>query len=97
MALTPDARDAIESDSLAILGELLTLEDAFAGGNYVRLGQLDSAFRDWNEGGKHDELLDRIREFVHAKCNDYPGAGEDSQRARCRSFLTGPASSAEAS
>ena len=34
MALTPEDTETIESDSVEILDELLTLDDAFAGGNY---------------------------------------------------------------
>jgi thioredoxin-related protein len=87
MALTPEDTATIESDSVEILDELLTLEDAFAGGNYARLDQLDSAYRSWNEGGEHDALIERIRGAVLARCEDYPEAGEDSQRARCETFL----------
>ena len=87
MALTPEDTETIESDSVEILGELLTLEDAFAGGNYSRLGQLDSAYRSWNENGEHDALVGRIRDVVRARCDYYPEAGEDSQKSRCESFL----------
>ena len=52
--LTPEDTETIETDSVEILDELLTFEDAFAGGNYSRLGQLDSAYRSWNEDGEHD-------------------------------------------
>jgi thioredoxin-related protein len=87
MALVPEQTDTIESDSIEILGELLTLDDAFAGGNLMRLRQLDSAYRSWNENREHDELVGRIRDLVQARCDDYTEAGEDSQRARCLSFL----------
>jgi thiol-disulfide isomerase/thioredoxin len=88
MALTPGDVETIESDSVEILDELLTFDDAFAGGNYARLGQLDSAYRTWNEAGEHDALVRRIREAVLARCGDYPQSGEDSQRERCESFLS---------
>jgi len=88
MALTPEDTETIESDSVEILDELLTLDDAFAGGNYSRLDQLDSAYRSWNENGEHDDLVGRIREIVQKRCNDYPESGEDSQKSRCESFLT---------
>lgn len=87
MALTPEDTETIESDSLEILDELLTLDDAFAGGNYSRLDQLDSAYRSWNEDGEHDALVSRIRDIVQARCDDYPESGEESQKSRCESFL----------
>ena len=87
MKLAPDDTSTLEADSIAILDELLSLEDAFAGGNHSRLAQLDKAYRRWNEDGGHDALLAGIRDRVHAACDRYPEDGEDSQRSRCRSFL----------
>ncbi len=88
MELEPERVQDIEEDSFDILGELLTHDDAFSGGNYSRLGQLAGAFVKWNENGQHDDLVDRIRDFVRAECGRYPG-GDDSQRSRCSEFRAG--------
>ena len=87
MELTPEDVDRVEKDSVAILNELLTLDDAFALGNFMRLEQLDSAYQEWNETGEHDELIGRIRDLVHAECDRYPAGDEDAQQSRCTSFL----------
>jgi hypothetical protein len=89
MSLTPEDAATVETASFEILSELLTQEDAFAGGNQMRLGQLDEAYRSWNEDGAHDELLDRIGTLVRDECDRYPGGGEESQQARCEAFLAG--------
>ncbi len=85
--LAPDDAQTLETDSLAILDELLTFDDAFAGGNFTRLGQLESAYEGWNEDGRHDPTIAQIRDRVHAACDRYPEGDEDAQRSRCRSFL----------
>jgi thioredoxin-related protein len=87
MDLAPERVDAIEADSLTILDELLTHDDAFALGNGLRLGQLEKAYQAWNEDAAHDEVIGRIRDRVHFACERYPAEGEDSQRARCSGFL----------
>lgn len=85
--LAPDDVETLADESLAVLDELLTFDDAFAGGNFTRLGQLESAFETWNEDGRHEELIATFRERVHAACDRYPEGGEDAQRSRCRAFL----------
>ncbi len=85
--LAADDTAALKSESLAILDELLTFDDAFAGGNYTRLGQLESALEEWNEDGRHDTLVAGIRDQVHAACDRYPEGDEDAQQSRCRAFL----------
>ncbi len=87
MELAPDRVAAIESDSLAILDELLAHDDAFALGNWLRLGQLEKAYTEWNAEGAHAEAVGGIRARVHDACERYPAAGEDSQQERCASFL----------
>ncbi len=85
--LAPGNAETLAGESLAILDELLTFDDAFAGGNYSRLGQLESAFEEWNEDGSHEQLIAAVRERVHAACDRYPEGGDDAQRSRCRAFL----------
>ena len=85
--LAPDDIETLEAHSVEILDELLSHDDAFAGGNHSRLDQLASAYESWNEDGGHDVLVARLRDRVHAACDRYPEGGEDSQRVRCRSFL----------
>lgn len=87
MELDPGNVETLESDSLEILGELLAFDDAFAGGNYMRLRQLESAYQGWNESGEHEPQVERIRDLVRAACDDFPAGGEDAQRSRCASFL----------
>ncbi|MCP3964286.1 MAG: thioredoxin fold domain-containing protein [bacterium] len=87
MKLAPGDVSTLEADSIAILDELLSLDDAFAGGNHSRLEQLDKAYQRWNEDGEHDALIAGIRDHVHAACDRYPEGDEDAQRSRCRSFL----------
>jgi len=88
MDLAPEGTGAIEADSLEILSELLTFDDAFAGGNYMRLNQLESAYQGWNAEGDHDDLVGQLRDFVHAECGRYPAGDEESQQERCAAFLT---------
>jgi len=90
--LQPENKETIETDSLEILGELLSQPDAFAGGNYSRLDSLDSAYRDWNEEDTRAESLGKIRDLVHAACDRYPEKSEDEQHVRCTSFLSQPPS-----
>ncbi|MGB5880074.1 MAG: thioredoxin family protein, partial [Thermoanaerobaculia bacterium] len=85
--LAPEDETSIETESLDILAELLALDDAFAGGNYSRLGQLEKAYQTWNEEGTHDKAVTTIREFVHQACDRYPAEGEDSAQERCTGFL----------
>jgi len=88
MALSPDDEATISAESERIVAELLTLNDAFAHGNHSRLGQLDKAYREWNEDGDHTEIVDAVRGRVHAACDRFPSAGDDSQAERCRTFLS---------
>lgn len=87
MDLSPESSERIEADSVEVLSELLTFEDAFAGGNYARLDGLQSSYWTWNKDGLHDAELARIRDHVHADCEGYPADGDDSQQERCLSFL----------
>ena len=87
MKLRPDDALTLETDSVEILDELLTFDDAFAGGNHSRLSRLASAYESWNEDGGHDDLLARLRDRVHAACERYPEGDEDAQRSRCEAFM----------
>ena len=87
MKLAPEDVATLEADSFEILSELLTFQDAFAGGNHSRLEQLASAYQQWNEEGRHDALIQKLRAHVQAACERYPEGGEDAQRSRCQAFL----------
>jgi hypothetical protein len=89
LEISPDDGETIETASLEILDELLSHDDAFAGGNHSRLGSLGKAFDSWNEDGVHQETIDRIRRHVRGACDRYPDDGDDSQRSRCLAFLVG--------
>ena len=88
LELSPDDTETITAASGEILDELLTHGDAFALGNHSRLQSLEKAYREWNEDGSHAAELDGVRKLVQAACGRYPEQGEDSQRARCESFLS---------
>ena len=85
--LAPEDSKTLADESLAILDELLTFDDAFAGGNYSRLEQLGSALAKWSEDGGNEDVIATLRDHVHASCDRYPEGGEDAQRSRCRAFL----------
>ena len=87
LQLAPDDVETLAAESLEVLDELLTFDDAFAGGNYSRLGQLESALKKWQDAGHDAELLASLRDRVHSACNRYPEGGEDDQRGRCLAFL----------
>jgi protein disulfide-isomerase len=89
MELAPDRAETIEAAALEVLEELLLQDDAFANRNHRRLVALQSAFEEWSEGGEDQAVIDRIRSVVHNGCDRFPGGDEDSQKARCLSFLAG--------
>ncbi len=88
MSLAAEDTAALEQRSREILGELLTFDDAFAGGNHMRLGQLDQAYGEWSAAGEREAVIGRLRELVHDACGRFEDDGEDSQRRRCLGFLT---------
>ena len=88
LELAPDDTQKIEHHSKEVLGELLALEDAFAGGNHSRLQALERSYLDWNQSGDHSATIGALRDFVLSACDGFPSAGDDSQRDRCLSFLT---------
>lgn len=87
MDLVPEDAETIAVESERVLAELVTFEDAFAHGNYSRLRQLDRAYREWNEEGAHQEVVDAVRQQVHIACSGFPADGDDSQAERCAGFL----------
>ena len=87
LELAPEDTPTIEKHSEEVLGELLALEDAFAGGNYSRLEGLERSYLDWNGTGEHTATLGILSEYVHSACDRFPTGGEDSQRTRCETFL----------
>jgi len=90
LSLTPDAASTVREDGTAILTDLLASPDAFAGGNWSRLEGLGSALVSWaGEDPARAEVVGALRDQVHATCERFDDAGEDSARARCRSFLAG--------
>jgi len=87
LELAPEDTQTIEEHSKEVLGELLALEDAFSGGNHSRMQGLEQSYLDWNESGDHSATIGTLRNFVLVACDGFPSAGDDSQRARCSSFL----------
>ena len=87
LELAPDDAPTIEEHSKEVLSELLALDDAFSGGNHSRLEGLERSYLDWSEEGERAATLAAVRDFVHAACDRFPTEGEDSQSARCWSFL----------
>lgn len=89
MRLAPEDTEAIESTSLAVLDELLPLDDAFSHRNQRRLERLEASYREWAEDAQRRAAVDRIRDHVRAACDRWPDdRGEDSARNRCEAFLT---------
>lgn len=87
LELSPDDTATIEDHSKEVLSELLALDDAFSGGNHSRLEGLERTYLGWSEEGERAATLAAVRDYVHAACNRFPTEGEDSQGARCWSFL----------
>jgi hypothetical protein len=87
LELAPDDTQTIEQHSKEILAELLSLDDAFSGGNHSRLEGLERSYLTWSDEGDRSATIASLRDFVHAACDTFPSEGEDSQRARCASFL----------
>ncbi|MCC7019847.1 MAG: thioredoxin family protein [Ardenticatenales bacterium] len=87
LRLTPDDEATFETDATAVLTELMANEDALALGNGDRMGTLSTAIIKWNEDGKHDAVVTRLRDVVAAKCGALDATGEDSQQSRCQQFL----------
>ncbi|MGB5295052.1 MAG: thioredoxin family protein [Thermoanaerobaculia bacterium] len=87
LELAPEDTQTIENHSKEVLAELLTLEDAFSGGNHSRLQGLERSYWDWNASGDHAATIGSLRDFVLSTCDGFPSDGEDSQRDRCSSFL----------
>jgi thioredoxin-related protein len=87
LELAPDEIPTIESHSKEVLAELLALDDAFAGGNQSRLEGLERSYLEWSEPGEREAALASLRDYVHSACESFPSEGEDSQAARCSSFL----------
>jgi len=88
LTLTPEAADAVRADGGAILADLLASPDAFSGGNWSRLQGLGTALDGWaEEDAGRAAIVRALRDQVHAACDRFDDAGEDSARARCRSFL----------
>lgn len=87
MKLKPDDLPAIETSSREVLGELLGFDDAFAGSNQARLGQLAQTYAEWAKEPAQTAVVSEVRELVQAQCPRFPADGEDSQQARCRAFL----------
>jgi thioredoxin-related protein len=88
LELAPTELDKIESESMEVLGELLTFDDAFAGGNQLRLSQLASAYEEWGgDEGARQSVVGHLRDYVYSACERYPDDSDDSQRRRCESFL----------
>jgi hypothetical protein len=89
LELAPENEARIRAESLRVLGELVGLDDAFAGRNQVRLERLADGFARWNEAGAHGAAIAAIRETLLPACStlegDPPAALEG--RERCDSFF----------
>lgn len=85
--LAPDDVPAIEAGSREVLGELLQLDDAFAGSNLARLEQLARTYDEWASEAPRAAVVANLRELVHAQCPRFSAAQEPAQRERCLAFL----------
>jgi protein disulfide-isomerase len=75
----PEDAALIESETMAVLDELLQNEDAFHQRNQRRLSSLASSLESWNEEaeGAHDAVLARLRERVSSACVRYADAADE--------------------
>jgi hypothetical protein len=75
----PEDAALIESETMAVLDELLQNEDAFHQRNQRRLSSLASSLESWNEEaeGAHDAVLATLRERVTSECARYADAADE--------------------
>jgi hypothetical protein len=85
MDLAPDNGERIEEETVAVLGELLALDDAFNGRNKSRLERLETHLSSWNGDGSKDSQVEVIREKVRTACVKLPDPSDE--RSLCESFL----------
>ena len=71
--LAPEDVATLEAESVEIITELLTHDDAFSLGNLSRLRQYESKLVGWNEETEfaNQDMVDRIAELVHMSCIRY--------------------------
>jgi hypothetical protein len=85
MEHTPQEADRIESEAVAVLEELLALDDAFNNRNRSRLERLGEQLIAWNESGTYDSQVASIRRTVKSACETLEE--ESQERASCEDFL----------
>jgi len=92
MDLAPDDTEKIKAESLRVFGELMQLDDAFAGRNHARIGRLSSSYEEWNAEAAHaDDLAGLTAELLPGceRFSDAAAEGEDdSLQDRCSSFFS---------
>lgn len=84
MALTPGSVEAVKTDAVRILADLLAVPDPFAGTNWSRLQQLDEALDRWSAEPGAKAVVVTLRGQIGAACERFPAEGVDSQGQRCR-------------
>ncbi len=83
MSEAPDDAATIQSETMAVLDELLVNDDAFHQRNQRRLNSLASALEGWNEKaeGAHTDVLTALRERVTSECERWADAPVDPMAA----------------
>ncbi len=91
MDLAPTDGDRVREESVRVLKEMLSFDDAFAGRNQARIRRLDKKYRDWNQMDVHDAEVEEIRSALQPSCaalsDQRVEGGSDSLRDRCSAFF----------
>ncbi len=85
--LTPDDSSAIDQASRRLMSLMVSNEDAFAGRNFVYLGQLEAALKKWAAETGNDDVIDGLRSTVSDECNRFEADLDPDQVDRCLAFL----------
>lgn len=91
LSLAPGGLDAIATDGAAVLADLLSGPDAFAGGNRSRLQTVLTSLETWRAGDPEARtpIVAALRQRVVDACAARPAA-EDATASACRELLAQP-------
>ncbi len=85
--LAPTDADTIENASRALIDELASSEDAFAGRNHAYLKQVDTALTTWAAETGNGAMIDELRNEFLEQCDRFKETLDETQYERCLAFL----------
>lgn len=85
--LAPDDANAIDAAAQRLVTLMVANEDAFAGRNFVYLGQLETALTSWAEETDNQAVLDGLRTTISDECSRFEADLDPDQVDRCLAFL----------